>query len=154
MPDLAPEDQLAGFTKIGETLRELQDAQRSGIERLEAKATLILGFLAAAVPLYAAQDHTRFGLRITAFVFYGLAAGAGLFVSLPYRSREVAMTANAERFVQTPQSPMNLGKWLIKERVYALGHNHDVSVRKAGGTWLCLTFLVFAASFSVASLWR
>jgi hypothetical protein len=153
MPDLTPEDNAASMQLIAEAIRQTADLQRQGIERLETKATLVLGFVATAVPIYAAQHHTNSGIRIAAFVAYGVAAISGLFASRPYRSKESPPPREfASAFIAHPQPPASVSRWLIMSRVKTYRANKSTADQKAGLTWIALLAFVAAAALSVSSL--
>jgi hypothetical protein len=150
---LTPDDGAASAQLIGAAICQVADLQRTAIERLEVKATVLFGFVATAVPLFAAQHAENAVLRAFAFAAYAVAGLAALVAARPYMSGETPPPRDfVWGFLADPQPPVVVARWLMASRVVAYEENECAHRLKGGLTWIALVAFVVAAVLSVWSV--
>lgn len=151
MPDRTPDEEIAALRAINAATLERLLAQRSAIESIETKGTLLLGFSLAALQLYLVQSDFHMYFRVLALASYGIAAAFGVIVIKPY---EAVFPPEPMWFVAgfREEGEANVHRWLAAARVKAFETNVGVADRKKEFWWRTLVALGFAVVFSALSL--
>ncbi|MGZ4689066.1 MAG: hypothetical protein ACXV9P_03505 [Acidimicrobiia bacterium] len=152
MTELTPDEAADSFGLVASTVRESLASQREAMDRLETKATILLGFVATAVPIYVVQspEGTQ---RDWAVALYAVAAIFGLLVTRPYKHGTSPDPKKfASKFVATPQPSASVARYLAADAVRAYTRNELTMKVKAVLLWITLLTFIGGAALSVGSL--
>jgi hypothetical protein len=133
-----------------ELLRERLEAQKSGIERIEAKALALLGFAAVALQFMVTRVDGGTWM-ITSIVFYTLGFAAGL-ASIALYEHEYPPDPGRLVDAYLDVSRGHLLDVLVRERAFAYDANSG-HARFKRRMWLaCATALTVAVTLSAAAI--
>src|SRR5262245_49660777 len=85
---MADTDRSETLRFIAATIFERLRAQRTAIERMETKGTILVGFTVAAAQFVIVADGLHNGWRIAALAAFALSFAFGIVVIRPYRHNE------------------------------------------------------------------
>ncbi len=131
-------------------VRDRLQAQRTAIERIETKATVLLGFAAAAVQ-FVLRSETSGGWLIASLVFYGLSLLAGLAAIGLYEHRYPPEPGRlVQAYLDLPKA--HVLDVLVRSRAEAFYENGRHMRRKRWAWQATLISLVVAVVLSAVAL--
>jgi hypothetical protein len=151
MTELAPGDQPANFRLINEAIKAVLDDQIAGIERIETKGTILLGFSITAAQFLLTQHQFNHAWRSAALIAFAVAFVFGTVVVAPYRAHYPPSPVGFFQAFQTAP-PVLTEKFLAGIRARDYKKNKRIARRKERFWWLMLGAIILAVGCSARAL--